>query len=145
MSHIAKINTKIQDLTMLKKALAALNIQYVEAEENETLTLKGYSKNEIIQNCIMEIKTGSAYSIGIRKKKTGCEIASYEIASYEIAADWWAIETFTGQKQEDIMNRITRQYAYETVMDKIRKMNYSVVSEESDTKENLRITVRRWN
>jgi len=135
MSHIAKIDTKIKDLTYLKKALETLNIQFVEAVEGETLTLKGYGKNEVITGCEMEIKTGSSYSIGIRKKEKG----------YEVAADWWAIETFTGQKQEDIMNRITRQYAYETIMDKINEMGYSVVQEEQDTKENVRITVRRWD
>jgi hypothetical protein len=135
MSHIAKIDTKIKDLANLKKALTALGIQYREAEEGQRLTLKGYGKNEVITDCIMEIKTGSSYSIGIRQKGKG----------YEIAADWWAIETFTGQKQEDIMNRITRQYAYETVMDKIKSMGYNVVEEEQDVKENLRITVRRWD
>ena len=135
MSHIAEIDTKIKDLTFLKKALETLGIQFVEAEEGQTLTLKGYGKNEIITDCIMEVKTGSSYSIGIRKKEKG----------YEVAADWWAIETFTGQKQEDIMNRITRQYAYETIMDKIKGMGYSIVQEEQDTKENLRITVRRWD
>jgi hypothetical protein len=134
MSHIAKIDTKIKDLAFLKKSLHSLNIKFLEAKEGETLTLKGYSKNEVIEDCIMEIKTGSSYSIGIRQKKEG----------YEVVADWWAIETFTGQKQEDIINKITRQYAYETIMDKISGMGYSVVQEEQDTKENLRITVRRW-
>jgi len=135
MSHIAKIDTKIKNLAYLAKALKAIDIQFVEAKDGETLTLKGYQKNEEIKDCIMEIKTGSSYSIGIRKKAKG----------YEVVADWWAIETFTGQKQEDIMNKITRQYAYETIMDKIKDMGYSVVQEEEDAKENLRITVRRWN
>ncbi|MDR2900895.1 MAG: DUF1257 domain-containing protein [Treponema sp.] len=140
MSHIAKINTKIKDLSKLKKALRMLGMQWLEAEEGETLTLKGFGKNEFIEGCVMEIKTGSSYSIGIRKKN-----AENEVESYEVAADWWAIETFTGQNQEDIMSRITRQYAYETVMDKVRSMGYSVVNEEADTQENLRITVRRWD
>jgi hypothetical protein len=135
MSHIAKIDTKIKDLAYLKKALQSLNIQYVEAKAGETITLKGYGKNEVISDCIMEIKTGSSYSIGIRKKEKG----------YEVAADWWAIETFTGQKQEDIMNKITRQYAYETIMDKINGMGYRVIQEEQDARDNLRITVRRWD
>ena len=135
MSHIAKIDTKIKDLLFLKKALKTLNIQFNEAKEGETLTLKGYGKNEIITDCIMEIKTGSSYSIGIRQKEKG----------YEVVADWWAIETFTGQKQEELMNRITRQYAYETIMDKVKGMGYSIVQEEQDAKENLRITVRRWD
>lgn len=134
MSHIAKVDTKIKDLMNLKKALKTLDISFVEAEASETLTLKGYGKSEIIKDCIMEIKTGSSYSIGIRKKEKG----------YEVVADWWAIETFTGQKQEEIMNRITRQYAYETVMDKISTMGYNIVQEEQDTENNLRITVRSW-
>jgi hypothetical protein len=135
MSHIAKIETKIRDMVYLRKALKALGIQFAEAEGNETLTLRGYQKDEVIEDCIMEIKTGSSYGIGVRRKGKG----------YEVVADWWAIETFTGQKQRDIMDKITRQYAYETVMDKVKGMGYSIVQEEQDAKENLRITVRRWD
>lgn len=135
MSHISKIDTKIKDLNMLKKALDELCIKYVEAEENQLLTLQGYGKDEQIENCIFEIKTGSKYSIGIRKVKE----------EYEVVADWWAIETFTGQKQDEIMNKITRQYAYETIMDKVKDMGYSVVEENEDTKNNIHLTVRRWS
>ncbi len=135
MSHISKIDTKIKDLVMLKKALEVLGMEYTEAQNNQTITLLGYEKDEIIENCIFEIKTGSKYSIGIRKVES----------NYEIVADWWAIETFTGQKQEDIMNKITRQYAYETIIDKVKNMGYSVVQEEEDTKNNIHLTVRRWS
>lgn len=135
MSHISKIDTKIKDLVMLKKALEVLGMEYTEAQNNQTITLLGYEKDEIIENCIFEIKTGSKYSIGIRKVES----------NYEIVADWWAIETFTGQKQEDIINKITRQYAYETIIDKVKNMGYSVVQEEEDTKNNIHLTVRRWS
>lgn len=135
MSHISKIDTKIKDLVMLKKALEVLGMEYTEAQNNQTITLLGYEKDEIIKNCIFEIKTGSKYSIGIRKVES----------NYEIVADWWAIETFTGQKQEDIINKITRQYAYETIIDKVKNMGYSVVQEEEDTKNNIHLTVRRWS
>jgi hypothetical protein len=135
MSHIATISTKIKDLVNLKKALTVLEMKYVEAQNGQGLTIKGYNKNENVADCIMEIKTGSSYSIGVQEIEKG----------YEIVADWWAIETFTGQKQEDIINRITRQYAYETVMDRIKGMGFNVIQEEQDTKENIRITIRRWN
>ncbi len=82
----------------------------------------------------MEIKTGSKYSVGVRK----CG------ENYEFVADWWAIETFTGQKQDELLNKITRQYAYETVLDKVRSMGYSVVDETQDLQQNLKLTVRRW-
>lgn len=134
MSHISKIDTKIKSLECLKKALEALDMKYVEASENERLTLHGYGKNEEIEDCISEIKTGSKYSIGIRKKEN----------NYEFVADWWAIETFTGLKQDEIMNKITRQYAYETIMDKVKDLGYTVVQEEEDSKKNVHLTVRRW-
>ncbi len=134
MSHISKIDTKIQNLVYLKKALNTLSISFVEAENGQTLTLSGYGKNEEISGCILEIKTGSKYSVGIRKN--GSQL--------EIVADWWAIETFTGQKQEDLLNKITRQYAYETVMDKIKTMGYSVVQEEQNAQQTVKLTVRRW-
>lgn len=135
MSHISKIDTKIKDLNMLKKALDSLNMKYVEAEENQKITLHGYGKDEEIENCIFEIKTGCKYSIGIRKVEN----------DYEVVADWWAIETFTGLKQDEIMNKITRQYAYETIIDKVKDMGYSVVQEDEDIKNNIHLTVRRWN
>lgn len=135
MSHISKVDTKIRDLTHLKKALQALGIAYDEAKEGETLTLLGYEKHEVMEDCIMEIKTNCKYGVGVRKKGE----------NLEIVADWWAIETFTGEKQEDFLNRITRQYAYETIMDKVKGLGYEVVQEEQDARENVRITVRRWN
>ena len=135
MSHISKIDTKLKDLNMLKKALEVLGMGYTEAQNGQKITLHGYGKDEIIENCIFEIKTGSKYSIGIRKVEN----------DYEVVADWWAIETFTGQKQDEIMNKITRQYAYETIIDKVKGMGYSVVQEDEDTKNNIHITVRRWS
>ena len=134
MSHISKIDTKIKSLECLKKALEALDMKYVEAEENQRLTLQGYGKGEEIEDCIFEVKTGCKYSIGIRKKEN----------NYEFVADWWAIETFTGLKQDEILNKITRQYAYETIMDKVKDLGYSVVQEDEDTKNNIHLTVRRW-
>jgi hypothetical protein len=118
----------------LKKALAVLGMGYTEAKEGETLTLMGFTKTEIIPDCLGEIKTGCSYSVGIRQTDKG----------YELAADWWAIETFTGKKQADIVNPILRRYAYETIIDKVRDMGYAVVREEEDARANVRLTVRRW-
>ena len=135
MSHISKIDTKIKDLSYLKKDLESLEMKYVEAEENQKLTLQGYGKDEQIEGCIFEIKTCSKYSIGLRKINQ----------NYEFVADWWAIETFTGLKQDEILNKITRQYAYETILDKVKDMGYSIVQEDEDTKNNIHLTVRRWS
>ena len=134
MSHIAKIETAIKDLSQLVKVLDELGMDYEFAPEGETLSLRGFGKNEIINGCLLEIKTGSAYGIGIRKAKEG----------YEAVADWWAVETFTGRKKEDILHCVMRQYAYRTVMDKAQGMGFSLTAEEEDSRENLKICLRRW-
>ena len=134
MSHISKIDTTIKDLTILKKALTNINMKFIEAQNDQLITVHGYGKDEIIENCIMEIKTGCKYSIGVRKVDQ----------NYEFVADWWAIETFTGLKQEDILNKITRQYAYENVLDKVKDMGYNVVEEKQDLQQNVKLTLRRW-
>ena len=56
MSHVSKIDTQIQDLIYLKKALKTLDIAYIEAENNCLLTVEGYGKQEAIENCVMEIE-----------------------------------------------------------------------------------------
>ncbi len=134
MSHISKIDTKVQDLEILKKALDSLDMKYTEASYNQKITLTGYGKDELIEDCCFEIKTDSKYSIGLRKVND----------RYEFVADWWAIETFTGIKQDEILNKITRQYAYTAITEKVKSMGYSVVHEEEDTKRNIHLTVRRW-
>ena len=45
---------------------------------------------------------------------------------------------------DEILNKITRQYAYETVLDKIHGLGYSVIDETQDLQQNLKLTVRRW-
>ncbi len=134
MSHISKIDTTIKDLTILKKALKNINMEFIEAQNDQLITVHGYGKDELIENCIMEIKTGCKYSVGVRKVDK----------NYEFVADWWAIETFTGLKQEDIINKITRQYAYENVLDKVKGMGYNVVEEKQDLQQNVKLTLRRW-
>ncbi len=135
MSHISKIDTKIKNLIFLKKALDSLEMKYQEAAEGEKLALQGYEKDEVIEDCIFEIKTGSKYGIGIKEID----------GNYELVADWWAVETFTGLKQDEIINKIHRQYAYETIKDKVKDLGYSIVEENEDTKNNIHLTVRRWS
>ena len=135
MSHIAKIETAIKDLNCLARALDTLGIQYSFAPEGECFNLKGYDKNETIDGCVMEIKTGCAWSIGIRRTQNG----------YEAAADWWAVETFSGRDRTQILDSIMRQYAYQTVIEKIDSMGFILVQEEEDTQANIKLRVRRWS
>ncbi len=131
MSHFTKVKTKIKDLNMLKQALKALGLTFEEAENDQKVIVKGWEKNNIEAD--MSINPGCSYGIAVTKVNE----------EYELNADWWAIETYTGKTQQELLNKIEKQYAYETIMDKIKKQGYSVVTEE-ESKEQIKLVVRRW-
>ncbi|MDC7220323.1 MAG: DUF1257 domain-containing protein [Spirochaetales bacterium] len=132
MSHISKVETKLQDMNTLVKALHTLGYETEEALEGEKLCIKGWNEETI--DADLEIKLQGPYGIAVNRTEEGLELSS----------DWWGVETYTERKQDEILSEIQKQYAYETVMDKIQAGGYSVVNEEEDNKENLHIVVRRW-
>ena len=126
------METQLKDLNILQKALRSLGYETRDAVEGEKLRIKGWNDESLEAD--MEIKLEGPYSIGVNRTARGLELSS----------DWWGVETYTERKQEEILSEIQKQYAYETVMDKIQAGGYSVVNEEQDDKENLHIVVRRW-
>lgn len=131
MSHFTKVKTKITNMEMLKKALSALNIGYNEAANGQKITVKGWETKNIETD--FSIDSGCSYGIAVHAKENEL--------SFE--ADWWAIETYTGVNKETFLQKLEKQYAYETVMDKIKSKGYSIVEEEQ-SKEQIKIVVRRW-
>jgi hypothetical protein len=132
MSHISKVETKLKDMTTLIKALHTLGYETEKAKEGEKLSIKGWNDETIEAD--LEIKLVGPYGIAVNQSEQGLELSS----------DWWGVETYTERKQDEILGEIQKQYAYETVMDKVRAGGYSLVNEEEDNKENLHIVVRRW-
>ena len=131
MSHFTKVKTKIKDLNMLKQALEALGMSFEEAENRQKVVVKGWENNNV--EAEMSINPGCSYGIAVNRVND----------EYELNADWWAIETWTGKTQQELLNKIDKQYAYETIMDKIKSQGYSVVTEE-ESKEQIKLVVRRW-
>jgi hypothetical protein len=137
MSHIAKIKSKINNLVLLKQTLDDLGIKYVEATENTPLRVKVWNDKFIEDDVKLEIKTGCTFSIGV--------VYNEEEKSYDFVADWWGIETYADVKQEDMMNKINQKYAYNNVLEKVRKEGYDVVTEQVDNENNIRIVARKWS
>ena len=50
MSHVSKTDTKTQNLVYLNKASEAMVTQYTDSKENFLFTVKGYGKNENIED-----------------------------------------------------------------------------------------------
>jgi hypothetical protein len=136
MSHISKIKTKINNLALLKQALSDLKMQYVEADANNKLKIKVWNNKTIEDDVVLEVKTGSSYSVGVVENK--------EENCFEFVADWWGIETYADLKQEDLIDKITQKYAYNNVIEKIRKEGYDVVTENVDNENKIKIVARKW-
>lgn len=133
MSHFTKVKTEIKSLVNLKKALDNLGLTYVEGTVAQPVTINGYEGETT--EVLMEIKTGCRYSVGLIKNKDN---------EYELVSDWWGLETNLGVKQKDFVSGIMKQYAYNTVLDKVKEKGYSVVSEQQDSNKNIKLVVRRW-
>lgn len=131
MSHFTKIKTKVTDIELLRKTLKALSINFTEADANQKVTVKGWEKSNIEAD--FSIDSGCSYGIAVSVKEK----------ELTFEADWWAIETYTGITKESFLQKIEKQYAYETVMDKIKSQGYSIVEEE-ESKDEIKIVVRRW-
>lgn len=132
MSHITKVETQLQDMALLQKALNSLGYEYRMAEEGQSLEVRGWNCESI--DAEMEILLEGPYGIAVNRTGNGLELSS----------DWWGVETYTERKQDELLGEIQKQYAYETVMDKVQSSGYTIVTEEQDSRENLHIVVRRW-
>jgi len=135
MSHLTKIETKITNLIFLKQALEALKMKYVEGTAGNPVKVKGWNKDST--DALLEIKTGGPYGIGVIQNST--------TGAYEFIADWWGVETYLGEKQETILQKISQQYAYSSVVDKVRKQGYTMVKETVEEDKSIRIVLRKWD
>jgi hypothetical protein len=88
MSHFTKCALKMTNLAAIKKALADMQLQYTEAEENQSATVRGY-RGDSLQAAI-SINMGR-YDVGVVSNTDG---------TYDLTADWWGVET-TKQACED--------------------------------------------
>lgn len=132
MSHFTKVETQLKDLGTICKALQRMELTWRMAENGQKIAIKGLEKQ--MAEADLEIKTGCSYSVGVQLGET-CKLV----------ADWWAIETYTGKTQQEFIDGLTKEYAYVTVMDRVSQMGYSVVSEEENAGQEIRVVVRKWN
>lgn len=135
MSHFTKVKTELKNLLILKQTLKDLDLTFVEADENTKINIKGWNNEK--EEALLEIKTGGPYSIGV--------VHNQEEDTYELVADWWGVEMYVEQSQEEFIDKISQKYAYNTVIDKIQTKGYDIATEEVDEENNLRIVLRKWD
>ena len=131
MSHFTKVKTKMRDLVALKKALDDLGYTYTESESGEAF-VKGYQGDST--TAALSIHASRTYDIGV-------QIGENEV---ELVADWWGVETTRGVTEEEFVKSLKQRYTYHKVMSELEGRGYTVVSEEVDGEEHIRIRVRSW-
>lgn len=130
MSHFTTVATKINDLNCLMKALAKLNLKYTYDEQGATV--KGYrgqtSKAEI------SIHMGR-YDIGVVKNEDG---------TYGLQADWWGIETTVGKTEQEFVDELNREYAYQKVVVACEEQGYQIQEQTVAEDGSIKLSVGKW-
>ncbi|MBI5572229.1 MAG: DUF1257 domain-containing protein [Desulfomonile tiedjei] len=125
MSHFTTLATRIVSKEHLKQALEDLQIAYEEGD----VEIRGY---EGIRTPVeLRIATSNPeYQIGFRKQGE----------RYELVADWYGIKDVD---QSRFLNRIAQRYAYRVAKEQLEQQDFTVVEEEVQADDTIRITVRR--
>jgi len=111
----------------LIEAIKDLNLAY---QEKETITADGK-----IYNVDVVIEDKEVGSIGFQKQKDG---------SYKVIADSLSLSSIQLKKQRELINKIKRRYAYNMVIQELKKRGYQVVKEDKLEEGTIKLTARRW-
>jgi hypothetical protein len=130
MSHFTKVETKINDLVALKKALDQLGWKYRAAEEG--VEVRGY-RGQTMQAEI-SIDMGK-YDIGVVKTEGG---------TYELVADWWGVETTRGLTEQEVAKEINQKYAYQRVVAAVEAEGYTVDTNQVSADGTVQLNVSKW-
>ena len=126
MSHFSRVKTIVRDLTILKKALTDLNIDWV----SDTKQIKGYKGEMHEVNLI--IPQNNNYDIGF----------NWNNQEYELIADlsfWnqsWSVETF--------LNKVNQRYAFHKILNETEDQGFKIVNQQNQNNGAVTLTLERW-
>lgn len=126
MSHFSKIKTSLKELSLLKKALNDLSINWT----TESNKVKGYKNQSTFANIV--ITQNNNYDIGFIW--TGFE--------YQLVADlqfWqqpWSVELF--------LNKITQRYAYHSILEVAEQKGFKSVEQVNLEGDSIKLIFQRW-
>ena len=132
MSHFTKCALKMNNLAAIKKALADLNLKWEEAEEHQSVTVRGY-RGDTLQAKI-KVDMGR-YDIGVVENADG---------TYELSADWWGVETTKGVSEQEFQEQLGQRYQYHNVKQACEEKGYAVEEEVNEEDGSIRLVVRKW-
>ena len=130
MSHFTTVATKINDLTCLLKALDKLKLKYTHAEEG--VSVRGWrGQTSLAEVCI----NMGRYDIGVVKNEDG---------TYGLQADWWGIETTVGKTEQEMVDELNREYAYQKVVIACENQGYQIEDQQVAEDGTVKLSVSKW-
>ncbi len=130
MSHFTTVATKITNLECLLRALKKLEMNYTTAEEG--VVVRGWRG----QTSLAEISINMGrYDIGVVKNQDG---------TYGLFADWWGIETTSGKTEQNVVDEISREYAYQTVVLACEEQGYRIDEQAVSEDGTIKLSVSKW-
>lgn len=130
MSHFTTVATKINDLVALTRALDKLKLKYTQAEEG--VVVKGWRG----QTSLAEISIHMGrYDIGVVKNEDG---------TYGLQADWWGIETTVGKTEQEMVDELNREYAYQKVLIACENQGYRIEEQQVAEDGTVKLSVSKW-
>ena len=128
MSHFTEVKTKIKCLVTLKKVIEELGYSFKDG----VTQVRGYQGE--LTEAIAVIDTKSSYDIGIVQTAEG----------YSLIGDWDMLQVRAGIEQDELLNSINKKYAYHKILEEVAKQGYTVVEEEENAEQVVKVRVRRW-
>ncbi|HEX2685668.1 MAG TPA: DUF1257 domain-containing protein [Kofleriaceae bacterium] len=120
------------NLAAIKKALADMQLQFTEAEQGQSVSVRGYQGDKL--QAAISVNMGR-YDIGVISSQDG---------TFDITADWWGIETTKGVSEEEFKHQLSQRYQYHNVKQACEDKGYAVEEEVNEEDGSIRLVVRKW-
>lgn len=135
MSHFTTVETKINDLVCLKRALEDLGLVYDEASQQQLVTVKGW--RGATSQADLSIHVTGKYDIGVRQNADG---------TYGLSADWWAINEELGEAENSVklQQRVIQRYAFQKAKVEAEKQGFTLDEQTEESDGTIKLTVSRW-
>ena len=132
MSHFTTVATRINDLNCLVRALKKVNLQFTQAEEGQHVAVRGWRGQT--SKAALSIHT-SKYDIGV---------VQHEDGTYGLEADWWGVETTVGKTEQEFVEELNREYAYQKIVVACEEQGYQIENTEVAEDGTVKMSVSKW-
>jgi hypothetical protein len=132
MSHFTKCALKMTNLAAIKKALEDMQHKFTEAEQGQSVTVRGYRGDKL--QAAISVDMGR-YDVGVVENGDG---------TYGITADWWGVETTKGVSEDEFRDQLAQKYQYHNVKQACEEKGYSVEEEVNEEDGSIRLVVGKW-